>query len=175
MDKELLIKSLEIKERTADLARSISGDYRNCENLLAAVVLKGAFIFAADLIKNLRCPTTVAFIKARSYDGMKRNSGSAEYTIMEKDLFRDREVLIVEDIVDTGETLHELIGRIRNLDAADIKICLLLHKQKKTQRNIEIDYKGFEIPDRFVIGYELDWNERYKNSKDIFAVKGEMN
>jgi hypoxanthine phosphoribosyltransferase len=130
-------------------------------------VLKGALVFAADLMRRITEPFVIDFISASSYRKATRSSGN----VLIKDPagldVRGRHVILVEDIVDTGLTITAILGELRQLEPASLDVCALLHKQIADARAVDIRYKGFEIPDEFVVGYGMDYAERHRNLPDI--------
>jgi len=157
-----LISADRIAERTAELAAQITREYAG-RSLVLLSVLKGSFMFAADLARAIALPVRVEFLGVRSYGADTKSSGVVQIT---QDLTRPvdgDDILIVEDIVDTGLTLTYLREQLRLRNPASIKVAALLHKPARIQREVEIDYLGFTIDDVFVVGYGLDYAERYRN------------
>lgn len=151
---EVLIPSQEIRKRIEEMAGQISTDYKG-KNLVVVGVLKGAFIFMADLIRNISLPLTCDFLRVASYD-KDRSTGIVR---MEFDLTQPivgKDVLLVEDIVDTGHTLQYILKHLESQKPASLKVCSLLYKEVNEASRKRIDYLGFTIPNRFVIGYGLD-------------------
>jgi len=169
-DKELVLTRLEISRRIEELGKIISRDYRHKE-LVAVGILKGAFVFLADLLREIKSPLQVDFLQAASYGAMSTSCG--EITIM-KDIELDvvkKDVLIVEDIVDTGHTLSCIKDYFAKQGPHSIRICTLIDKKERREANINIDYAGFEIMDGFLIGYGLDYAEQYRHYQDIYRLK----
>jgi len=163
----VLIDEETIARRVADLGAKISADYRG-QPLVALAVLKGSFVFAADLLRRIDTPLAVEFIGLRSYFGSRTTtSGVVEITHDVKYPLGGHHVLVVEDIVDTGLTLDYLVKNLATRNPLSIKIAALLHKPARTVKPIPIDYLGFEIPDEFVIGYGLDFDGKYRNLPHI--------
>ena len=157
-----LISEKRIAERVAELAAQISREYAG-RSLVLLCVLKGSFVFAADLARAIALPVRMEFLGVRSYGDDTKSSGVVQIT---QDLTRPvdgDDVLLVEDIVDTGLTLTYLREQLRSRNPASIKVAALLHKPVRIQREVEIDYLGFTIDDVFVVGYGLDYAERYRN------------
>ncbi|HEY4105336.1 MAG TPA: hypoxanthine phosphoribosyltransferase [Polyangiaceae bacterium] len=157
-----LISAERLSERVVELAAQISRDYAG-RSLVLLCVLKGSFVFAADLARAIALPVRVEFLGVRSYGDDTKSSGVVQIT---QDLTRPVEgddILIVEDIVDTGLTLSYLREQLRSRNPASIKVAALLHKPARMQREVEIDYLGFTIDDVFVVGYGLDYAECYRN------------
>jgi hypoxanthine phosphoribosyltransferase len=161
-----LISARRISRRVAALARDISRDHRDGP-LTLVIVLKGATVFAADLMRRIATPFVIDFISASSYRNSTRSSGS----VLIKDRagldVRGHHVILVEDIVDTGLTITSILENLRQLEPASLDVCALLHKHVAGARPVEIRYKGFDIPDLFVVGYGMDYAERHRNLPDI--------
>jgi len=157
-----LLTESQIAERVAALGRAISADYGD-EELVLICVLKGSFVFAADLVRRITSPLRVEFFGVKSYGAETSSSGVVQITLDLAKPIDGRHVLIVEDIVDTGLTLSYLSEQLRARGPASLKVCALLHKPARMQRAVHIDYLGFTIDDVFVIGYGLDHAERHRN------------
>jgi len=158
----------EIQKRVKSIADQINEDYKNKRPLFIPV-LNGSFIFAADLFKYLTIDAEITFIKLVSYKGMKSSGNVITAIGLEMDLF-DREVIIVEDIVDTGKTLHEFLPKLNHQQPKSLKIAALLHKPDATLFPLKIDYLGFSIPNKFVVGYGLDYDGLGRNYKEIYQL-----
>ncbi|MDA8084708.1 MAG: hypoxanthine phosphoribosyltransferase [Nitrospiraceae bacterium] len=159
----------QIQRRVNELAGSISADYEG-KNLLAVGILKGAFIFYSDLVRAIQTPLSVDFLIASSY--LKDNSTGQvriHYDIREE--VADRDVLLVEDIVDTGVTLNYLRERILMQGPKSLRICTFLDKKERREVDVPIDYIGYEIPNEFVVGYGLDYDNRFRNLPYISVFK----
>ena len=157
-----------IRNKVHELADSLNRDYQDKKPIFIAV-LNGAFIFAADLFKSLCIDAEISFIKLASYKGMKSSGQVITAIGLDIELF-DRHVVILEDIVDTGKTLHEFLPQLWHQQPASLKIVALLHKPKATVYPLKVDYKGFEIPDKFVVGYGLDYNGLGRNTAAIYQL-----
>jgi hypoxanthine phosphoribosyltransferase len=158
-----------IQARIRELGAEITRDYRD-KPLVLLCVLKGSFMFAADLCRCIDLPLRMDFLGVQSYGDGTQSSGVVQITL---DLTRpiDHEhVLIVEDIVDTGLTLDYLMHQLATRSPASVKVCALLHKPARAKKKIGIDYLGFTIEDVFVVGYGLDWAQKYRNMPDIGVV-----
>jgi hypoxanthine phosphoribosyltransferase len=167
---EPLISARRIRLRVAALARQIEADHAGAPVTLL-VVLKGATVFAADLMRQLAIPFVIDFVSASSYRGATTRS-AGEVLIRNPgglDL-RGHHVILVEDIVDTGLTISRIIDTLRRLDPAGIDVCALLHKQVAGARPVDIRYKGFDIPDTFVVGYGMDYDERLRNLPGVHRL-----
>jgi hypoxanthine phosphoribosyltransferase len=163
---EVLISEEQIRQKVDVLGRRITLDYEG-KPLVLIVILKGASIFAADLIRRIQLPVSLDFMALSSYGDSTKSSGVVR---IQKDLdhsIEGKHVLIVEDIVDTGLTLNYLYGHLKSRGPQSVRICALLDKPERRKVAVPIHYKGFEIPDAFVVGYGLDFAERYRNLPDV--------
>ena len=169
-DKEFIpyITSQEIEEQVARVGAEINKDYKGKKPLFIAV-LNGAFIFAADLFKYITLEAEICFIKLASYKGVKSTGKVITAIGLDVDLY-NREVIIVEDIVDTGKTLAQFLPHLKHHHPASLKIASLLHKPDAMIHPIKIDYLGFTIPDKFVIGYGLDYDGLGRNIRGIYQL-----
>jgi len=161
----------EIADQVARLGKEISRDYEGKE-LLMVGVLKGSFLFIADLVRQLDLQVTVDFVRLASYGSETRSSGIVEFR---KDLeisLKDRHVLIIEDIVDSGQTLETLYHRLMQRQPASLKVCTLIDKRSRREVEIDPDYTGLTLDDGFIVGYGLDHDEKYRNLPDIYLVEG---
>lgn len=154
-----MISEADIERRVSELAAQISADYRDKGEVVLVGVLKGAFIFLADLSRKLTIPRRVEFIAVSSYETGSVSSGAVRLVMDVRGPIEDQHVLIVEDIVDTGHTLSYLIGILGSHGPASIRTCALLHKAGCTEVDIDIDYVGFNIENEWVVGYGLDYGE----------------
>ena len=157
---EVMIAEDDLLARVDELAAQISADYADQGDLVLVGVLKGSFIFLADLARRLSIPRTIEFIAVSSYADGSVRSGAVRLVMDVRGSIENRHVLIVEDIVDTGHTLHYLIGMMESHRPASVKTCSLLHKPMRSEIDVDIDYIGFTIPDEWVVGYGLDYAER---------------
>ena len=158
----VLISSDEIQNRVRELARRISNDYSG-RNPLFITLLKGGFIFLADLVRNLSIPCEIEFITASSYRNGTRRSADVEISAHLKSDLEGREVIVVEGIVDTGHTLVNLMSRLSEQRVKNYRVCTLLDKPSAREVEAPVHYVGFEIPDVFAVGYGLDFMEQYRN------------
>jgi hypoxanthine phosphoribosyltransferase len=166
---EILVSEEAIRTKVADMGRQISEDYRGQELLLVGL-LRGAIVFLSDLMRAIDIPARLDFIGISSY-GSGTESGAVRLVMdLETDI-AGRHVLIVEDIVDTGKTLSYLVETLRARHPASLCICALLDKPERRQVPIDVDYVGFEIPDKFVVGYGLDFAEGYRNLPFVGVLK----
>jgi hypoxanthine phosphoribosyltransferase len=157
-----------IQQRVKELADQINTDYAGKRPLFIAI-LNGSFMFAADLFKNLTIEAEICFIKLASYKGMKSSGNVVTSIGLEDDLF-GKEVIIVEDIVDTGKTLHNFLPKLGHQQPKSLRIATLLHKTEATVFPLHPDYVGFVIPDKFVVGYGLDYDGLGRNLKEIYQL-----
>ncbi len=157
-----LITAEEIAKRVKELGRQITADYRD-KPLTAVGILKGSFPFMADLIRHIDLPVTCDFLEVSSYAGGTRSTGVVRFN---KDLthpIEGRDVLLIEDIVDSGLTLTYLLRNLETRNPSSLRICALLDKKEAREADVPIEYCGFVIPKKFVVGYGLDFDERYRN------------
>ena len=167
---KLLIAEEEVQKKVARLARRISRDFAGREILLVGI-LKGAFIFMADLARKMTTPVKVDFVRLASYGSGTQSSGRVKITKDLETSLRGKDVLIVDDIIDTGITLKHLFHRLQARRPHSLKTVALLDKHNRRKVNFQADYVGFTIEDHFVVGYGLDRNEEYRNLPGIYAVK----
>lgn len=165
---EIYLSEEVIQKRIKELAAAINNDFKDKRPLFVAI-LNGSFMFASDLFKYLTIDAEICFIKLASYKGMK-SSGKVVTSIgLEEDLF-DKEVVIIEDIVDTGKTLHHFLPKLLHQQPKLLKIVTLLHKPDATEFELNLDYVGFKIPNKFVVGYGLDYDGLGRNFKEIYQL-----
>ncbi len=170
MDKTtLLIHRDEIKKTVKKLAKLIRKDYRD-KNPLLVSVLKGSSIFAADLIRELDIPLELEFIRLSSYGTDKESCGRVKIVQGIRTSIKNRDVLVIEDIVDTGLSLSRLLKYLSGKKPATLKLCALLDKPSHRKVPVQIDYRGLTVPDKFIVGYGLDWNEKYRYLPDIYFI-----
>jgi len=165
-----LLSEKQIQQKVSHLAHQLSRDYAGKEVLLVGV-LKGAFIFMADLARRMTIPVKMDFVRLASYGSKTRSSGKIRFT---KDLempIRGRDVLVVEDIIDTGISLQSLYRRLRARSPKSLKVVALLDKPKRREVNFQPDYLGFRIDDHFVVGYGLDCAEEYRHLPAIYFIR----
>ncbi|MBC8591247.1 hypoxanthine phosphoribosyltransferase [Wansuia hejianensis] len=171
--KEVLISEEEISKRVKELGQDITRDYKD-KNLMLIGILKGAVIFMAELCKNIDLPMLMDFMAVSSYGQSSISTGEVKII---KDLdfsVEGKDILIVEDIIDTGLTLNYLIDNLRKRGANSVKIVTLLDKVDRRNVKVPIDYLGFEVPDEFIVGYGLDYAEGYRNLPYIASLKEEI-
>lgn len=169
-DKEFVpyITAAQIEEQVNRVAAEINKDYDNKKPLFIAV-LNGAFIFAADLFKKINVESEICFIKLASYKGVKSTGKVITAIGLDAELY-DRDVIIIEDIVDTGKTLSQFLPQLEHHHPSSLKIATLLHKPDAMVHPIKIDYLGFTIPNKFVLGYGLDYDGLGRNIKEIYQL-----
>jgi hypoxanthine phosphoribosyltransferase len=172
-DLEVLISAERIAERVNELAKEIARDYHDAGELLLVAVLKGAFIFLADLSRALPIPNAVDFLALSSYGARGTTRGALRLIMDLRESVRDRHVLIVEDIVDTGHTLAYVQRLLAVRGPASIRTCALVTKPSRHEVPAQVDYLGFEIPDAWVVGYGLDRGDRFRTLPYIAVLKGE--
>lgn len=165
---ETYISEEQILQKVKEMADAINKDYEGKKPLFIPI-LNGAFMFASDLFKCISIPAEVSFIKLASYKGMKSSGNIITAIGLDYDLY-DRDVVIVEDIVDTGKTLNEFLPKLEHQQPASLKIAALLHKPEATVYPLSIAYTGFIIPNKFVVGYGLDYDGQGRNLKEIYQV-----
>ena len=166
----VLISEEEIQTRVAELAARISEDYAEANDLVLVGVLKGAFIFLADLSRRLTIPRVIEFIAVSSYDNGSQSSGAVRLVMDVRGNIEGKHVLIVEDIVDTGHTLKYLIGILKSHGPASVKTCALVRKAERAEVEVAVDYLGFDIGDDWVVGYGLDYAEQNRTLPFIGAI-----
>jgi hypoxanthine phosphoribosyltransferase len=171
--KEILITTEQLKARVVELAAQIDSDYADRELLLVGV-LKGAVMVMADLARAMHLPVQMDWMAVSSYGSGTKSSGVVRIL---KDLDTDinrRHVLIVEDIIDSGLTLSWLVGNLESRNPASVAVCTMLRKPSSSQMDVEVAYTGFDVPDEFVVGYGLDYAERYRNLPFIGTLAPEV-
>lgn len=171
--KEVLVSEEDITSKVKELGKQITEDYKD-KDLLLIGILKGSVIFMSELAQNIKLPVEMDFMAVSSYG--KSSVSTGEVRII-KDLdfsVEDRNLLIIEDIIDTGYTLSYLIDNLKKRGAKSIKVCTLLDKPDRRKADIHVDYLGFIVPDEFIVGYGLDYAERYRNLPYVAALKEEV-
>ena len=168
--KNILFTQEEIKNKVKEIAAKLNEDYKG-EEVIFVCVLKGSLPFYADLVREVDFPVTFDMVCVSSYGSSAESSGTLKIKLDSGVPFEGKNVLIIEDILDTGNTLSNLLKHFSNRKPKSIKLCCLLDKPSRRLRNIEADYKGFEIPDEFVVGYGLDYDQKYRNLPYIGIVE----
>ena len=171
---EILITEEELQAKIAELGKAISADYAG-KDLLALCILRGAVIFLSDLIRQLTIPHEIDFMAVSSYGGTRTESSGVVRILMDvRTSIEGRNVLIVEDIVDSGLTLDYIVDNLKTRRPASLRTCALLNKHERREVDVPLDYVGFDIPDQFVVGYGLDYDEKYRNLPFIGVLKPEL-
>ncbi len=168
---KVLISEEKILAKIDELARRISSDYSGVDDLLLVGVLKGSFIFLADLARRLTIPRSIDFMALSTYADTTKTDGAVRMIMDLRSAIAGRHVLVVEDIVDTGYTITYLLRTLAMRQPASLKTCVLVHKPERRQVHAQIDYLGFEIPDVWVVGFGLDWAEKYRTLPYIGVVE----
>lgn len=170
---KILIDEKALRDKVLDLGRQITHDYRD-KNLLLVSVLKGSCVFMSDLMRAIDLHLEIDFMNVSSYGSGVKTSGVVKII---KDLdvnVEGYDILIVEDILDSGLTLSYIIDMLKSRNPASIKLCTLLDKPERRKVHVPVDYKGFEVPDEFVVGYGLDYDEKYRNLPFVGVLKPEI-
>ncbi len=170
---DVLLNQAQIQERVAQIGKQISQDYLGRNPLLVGV-LKGVLFFMADLLRAITIPVEIDFIAVSSYSAEARDQG---YVRLVKDLdisIHNRHILFVEDVIDTGLTLNYLLGNLRARQPASLEVCTLFNKPDHRLIDIPMRYVGFDLPDQFLVGYGLDYREKYRNLPFIGLLKGSV-
>ncbi|MBI3914081.1 MAG: hypoxanthine phosphoribosyltransferase [Chloroflexi bacterium] len=171
---KILITREALSRRIVELGETISREYAG-KDLLLVCVLKGGFMFLGDLARAMHIPHALDFMAITSYGGARTESSGVVRILMDLNAsIENRHVLIVEDIIDTGRTLAYIIENLRTRNPATLKICTLLNKPARREVNVSVDYVGFDIPNEFVVGYGLDYNELYRNLPFVGVLKPEL-
>jgi len=166
---KVLFTQDEIKQAVARLATEIRQDYQG-KQLLLIGILKGSFMFMADLVRQLQLPVEVEFVKLSSYGVSKETSGRVKVVQGLKTPIKGRDVLVIEDIVDTGLTISFLLDYLRKRKPASLRLCALTDKPSRRQVPLTIHYLGFTVPNKFIVGYGIDWNEKFRYLPDICFI-----
>ena len=165
----ILLSRKQIKQAIAELAAQVRKDYQGKELVLIGI-LKGSFVFMADLMRELDIPVEVDFVKASSYGSGKQSSGKVHIVHGLKTPIKSKDVLLVEDIVDTGLTISVIMDYLRKRNPASLKLCALTDKPSRRKIPVTIDYLGFTVPDKFIVGYGIDCDEKYRELCDICCL-----
>ncbi|MEC8743447.1 MAG: hypoxanthine phosphoribosyltransferase [Candidatus Puniceispirillaceae bacterium] len=168
---DILISETEIKARINHLAKEITHQFKDTEKLVVVGLLRGSFIFIADLVRCMNLPLEVDFITASSYGDEMESSRQVRILKDLETTIKDRDVLVVEDIIDTGHTLYQVMDILRTRQPASLKVCTLLNKPSRREIEVDIDWVGFDIPDEFVIGYGIDYAQQGRNMPHIGYVR----
>ena len=168
--KTVLVSEEELKAKVAELGAQISKDYEG-KNLVLVSILKGSVVFMADLMRAVSIPCSIDFMVVSSYGGSNTVTSGLVKIIKDLD---GKDVLIVEDILDTGVTLSNLVPMLKMRNPNSVKICTILDKPSRRKADIQPDYEGFQVPDEFVVGYGLDYDEKYRNLPYVGVLKPEV-
>jgi hypoxanthine phosphoribosyltransferase len=167
---DVLISEEQIRERIAALGGQITQDYTG-KQLVCIGVLKGCFPFLADLVRQIALPLEVDFLGLSSYGEGTKSTGVVRVTSDLSNPIEGKDVLVIEDIVDTGLTMRYLLDNLHTRKPTSVSVCTLLHKPSRTNERVQLDYVGFTVPDKFVVGYGLDYAEKYRNVAFIGVLK----
>lgn len=171
--KEVLVTEEEIQAKVKELGQKITEDYQG-KNLMLVGILKGAVMFLSDLAKNINIPVLLDFMAVSSYGSSTTSTGVVRIIKDLETSIEDKDILIVEDIIDTGLTLSYLTDNLRKRGAKSVRIVTLLDKPERRKVNVPVDYSGFFIPDEFVVGYGIDYAEKYRNLPFVATLKEEV-
>ena len=166
---QVSISAEKIQEAVIQMAKKINKDYGSKELPLFISILNGSFMFTADLFKHIDFVCEVTFLKLTSYKGTS-STGAVRQLIGVNESIQGRDVIVLEDIVDTGITLEQILGQLRSFEPASVRVASLLFKPEAYQKNFEIDYIGMEVPNDFIVGYGLDYDGLGRNLPDIYSV-----
>jgi hypoxanthine phosphoribosyltransferase len=170
MEKKVLITRHEIQSKVKELARHISSDYAGKEPILIGI-LNGVVFFFVELVMALSIPSKIDFIRASSYGSGRATSGTIKLVKDVEIPLKGQDVIVVEDIVDTGLTLNSLVKNLESREPASVKICALIDKSERREKEVKIDYCGFKVQEGFLVGYGLDYAERYRYLPDICVIE----
>lgn len=169
---EVLIDTDSLQARIRELADQINHDYQDSDNLLLLCILKGGIMFLTDLMRHIHIPHSIDFMAISSYGGgVRESSGRVRIEMDLRQDIAEKNILIVEDIIDSGHTMKYILSLLETRHPANIRICTLLSKPSRRQVEVSLDYVGFEIPDKFVFGYGLDLDELFRNLPFIAVCK----
>jgi hypoxanthine phosphoribosyltransferase len=169
MEQKLLVPQNLIQSRVKELASQISSDYSGKE-LIAVGILNGSVFFLADIVREMTIPIKIDFIRAASYGSGNSSCGDVRLTKTLEIPIRDKSLLLIEDIVDTGLTLSKILDIVWEQKPESVKICALIDKQERREKKITVDYCGFKVKEGFLVGYGLDYNEQYRCLRDIYEL-----
>ncbi len=171
VETRVLISEQKVMEKVAELAEILKEEYRDKHPLIIGI-LKGSFVFMADLIRMMGIPVEIEFVGLSSYGkGATESAGKVKVVQGLKTPVKGRHVLVIEDIVDTGLTIRFLLDNLKKKKPASLKLCALLDKPSRRKIDVPIDYLGFSIPNVFVVGYGIDWDERFRYLRDVCFVE----
>lgn len=168
---EILIDEETLQTRISELGQQLNNDYADCDDLLLLCILKGGVMFLTDLSRHIHVPHAIDFMAASSYGvGARQSGGSVRIDMDLRTDVHDKHVVVVEDIIDSGHTLDFVMKTLKNREPASLKLCTLLNKQSRREVDIHVDYIGFDIENKFVFGYGLDLDEKFRNLPFIGVV-----
>lgn len=167
---EVLISTEQLRQRVTEMAAQISKDYEGKAPIVIGI-LRGSFIFMADLVRQLDLPVVLDFMSASSYGSLTMSSGLVDIRLDLSEDITGRDVIVIEDILDSGNTLSKIIKELEGRHPASLRLCVLLDKPERRTKPLEADYVGFTIPDAFVVGYGLDYDQRYRHLPYIGVLK----
>jgi hypoxanthine phosphoribosyltransferase len=170
----ILVTEEQLQARVAELAQALNAAYSDADRPLLICVLKGAFVFLADLTRQLEMRHEVDFMEVSSYGAGTKSSGVVRILLDLEQNIEGRHVLVVEDIVDSGRTLQYITRNLQTRRPASLRVCALLSKPSRREVDVPLDFVGFEVPDEFVVGYGLDYAEEYRNLPFIGVLKGDV-
>lgn len=165
---KVLFSREEINKRVKELGKIIEEDYSD-KDLLVISLLRGSFIFAADLVREINTKLEIDFLTTTSYEHGEKSSGKVKFLNEVRAKIKDRDVLIVDDIIDSGNTMKSVVEKIKEKDPKSVKVCVLLDKPERREVEFTADYVGFEIPDVFIVGCGLNFEDHYRNIPYIFT------
>lgn len=167
-----LIDEVTLQERISELGQAISTNYADADELVLIGILKGSFVFLGDLTRQITIPHTIEFLQVSSYGaGARESRGTINLKLDIHTDLTDKHVLIIEDIIDSGNTLSFIVQHLQSYQPADTSICTLLDKPSRRKVHVNVDYVGFEIPDEFIVGYGIDADEQYRHLSYIASVE----
>lgn len=167
---EVLLTEEEIKREVKRLAQEIDRDYRGKHPLLLGI-LKGCFVFMADLVRLLQTPVEIEFVRLSSYGSARTTSGQIKVVQGLRSRIKGRDILVIEDIVDAGITVDYFLDYLRRKKPSSLKLCVLFDKPSRREVPVSIDYVGFTIPDKFVVGYGLDYDEKFRHLPQLYFIE----
>ena len=170
---EILLSKEQIEQRVKELGEQISRDYEG-KDFIAVGILRGSVVFFSDLIRNISIPMEIDFMAVSSYGTGSASSGSVQIKYDMQEDIRGKHLLIIEDIIDSGWTLHNLMAMLQGRKPQSIEICCLLNKPDRREVEVPVKYIGFDIPDEFVVGYGLDYASKYRNYDCVGILKREV-
>ena len=169
MEKTLLIPKENILKKVKELAEQLSSDYKDAEPVFIGI-LNGAVFFFADIVREVSIPVEIDFIRAASYGSGMESSGNIQLTKDVEVSVKGKPVILIEDIIDTGLTLSHIVKSLKAKGPKSIRICTLINKLERRETAIQVDYFGFQIKEGFIVGYGLDYDEKYRQLPDIYAL-----